>query len=558
MSLKTRNLQPIRWSDTSFEVPVWRAGSRIQRETATARECPPTDRRGNVLWRVLQLSLSGEHLSKLEYFCNAPISFAFIGDHSRLNGLNAAKLLRRAIVAGSAALAVLALSACKGIPTQGERQARSELQGVTQSFRPHNERPPLPVLQPDSGLSNFLQFAILNQPRVEAAYYDYAAAVERITRERSRPDPRLTFQSDIADVVMALMPGLMVDLPGPGKLRLAGDMASVESQAKYFLFESSVLQSAFTLKRAYYQLHFLDTKISVNQQVLDLLKELERLARARNEVGQATLQDVLRAQIEQERLTTEIVNLEDSRHPLVAQFKAALGLTHDRANPPLPRQFESTPLDLSSEKLFETALARNPRLKAMEADVRRAEAALSLAYKARVPDFTIGLDADAKAAPVMYRPQAGMTLPIWRDKIAATIAEAQANKQAAEGRLTAEQIDLAVEFAEKSFLFRESSRTLALLRERLIPRARTSLEVARGGYISGQSTFIDLLDAERTLLSFLLEEVQAGTERELALAEVSLLILGQTPSGAPVLRDSSATTPAAASPANHGKPGGSK
>ena len=43
-------------------------------------------------------------------------------------------------------------------------------------------------------------------------------------------------------------------------------------------------------------------------------------------MGKATLQDVLRAQIEQERLNNEIVNLEDSRGPLLAQFKAALGI----------------------------------------------------------------------------------------------------------------------------------------------------------------------------------------------------------------------------------------
>src|SRR2546426_5909863 len=134
----------------------------------------------------------------------------------------------------------------------------------------------------------------------------------------------------------------------------------------------------------------------------------------------------------------------------------------------------------------------------MEAEVRRADASIRLAYKARVPDFSVGVEADAKASPVFVTPQLGVTLPIWRDKIAAQIAEAQAGKRASEARLTAEQITLAVEFAEKTFLFRESSRNLALLQERLLPKAQQSLEVARAGYTTGQSTFIDLLDAQRT------------------------------------------------------------
>ena len=252
-------------------------------------------------------------------------------------------------------------------------------------------------------------------------------------------------------------------------------------------------------------------------------------------MGKVTLQDVLRAQIEQERLTTEIDNLDDSRNPLLAQFKATLGLKAEDAAPPVPQKFESTPLDLTSDQLFATALARNPRLKAMEAEVRRADASIRLAYKARVPDFSAGIEADVKAYPVMVRPSFGVTLPIWRDKIAAQIAEAEAGKRASEARLTAEQIALAVEFAEKSFMFREASRTLELLTERLLRKARQSLEVAQSGYVSGKVDFLNLLDAERTLLEFQLSEVEVRVQRELALAELSLLILGTPPSGAPVL-----------------------
>ena len=402
-------------------------------------------------------------------------------------------------------------------------------------YRPLHERPTLPALLGESGLGEFLQFAILNQPQVEAAYYDWSAAVQRITVERSLPDPKLTFSTDIADMVMSLMPGLMMDFPGPGKRRAAANVATAESKAKYFAFESSVLRAAFVFKKAYYELHFLEAKIRVNQETLRLVGEVEKLARAQNEVGKVTLQDVLRAQIEQERLTTEIANLEDSRNPLLAQFKAALGLKAEDTAPPVPQKFESTPLDLTSEKLFATALARNPRLKAMEAEVRRADASLRLAYKARVPDFSAGIEADVKASPLMVRPQIGVTLPLWRDKTAAQIAGAQADKQAAEARLSAEEIALAVEFAEKSFLFREASRSLELLTARLLPIARQSLAVAQAGYVTGKVDFLNLLDAERTLLDFQLSAVDARVQRELALAELSLLILGTPPAQAPVL-----------------------
>jgi outer membrane protein, heavy metal efflux system len=434
-----------------------------------------------------------------------------------------------------AGVAAVLLAGCTGVPTREEQRAGRRLETVTAQYRPGDARPQLPVLKAESPLSNFLAHAMFTQPQVEAAYYDWAASVRRITVARSLPDPRVTFSLDIQDVVMAVMPGVMMDFPGPSKLRAAANVAAAESDVKYFAFEAAVLRTAFNLKKPYYQLHFLDAKIAVNQEMLRLLADVEKLSRARNEVGAVTLQDALRAQIEQERLATEIANLQDSRNPLLAQFKAALGLKAEDAAPPLPTKLETTPLDLKSDRLLADALARNPRLKAMEAEVHRADASIRLAYKARVPDFSLGLEADVKPNPVIFTPQAGMTLPVWRDKIAAQIAAAQAEKQAAAARFSAEQIMLAVEFAEKSFMFREATRNLGLLNDRLLPKARQSLEVARSGYASGKADFINLIDAQRTLLDFRLAEVEARVQRELALAELSLVILGTPPAGAPIL-----------------------
>ncbi len=446
------------------------------------------------------------------------------------------------VLPASALLVVALLAGCKGISTKGEREARKDLQSVTDVFRPKPAERNLPALTNDSALGDYLRFAMLSQPSVEAAYFDWAASVERITVERSLPDPRLSFESDIADIVMTVMPGLMQEFPGPGKLKAAANVATAESRTKYFAFESSVLQTAFSLKRAYYQLWFLDENIRINRQTLDLLAELEEIARAQNSAGKVTLQDVYRAQIEQDQLTTEIENLEDSRRPLIAQLKGALGLRRDQADPPQPSRFESTPLNLNGDELLDTAFARNPRLKIMEADVRMAEAAIALARKSKVPDFSLGLMADAKAAPTMFRPSAGMTLPIWRDKIAAQIAQAQATKRAAEARLTSEQIMVTVDFAMKSYDYREITRNLALLQGKLIPKARQSLAVARAGYLAGQVDFFDLLDAERTLLNFQLQEVEARTRREIVLADLSLIIAGIAPEGAPLLPPATSTS----------------
>ena len=414
-----------------------------------------------------------------------------------------------------------------GCATPSEKAEQRALRQVAAQYRPHDARPALPLLTTNAPLSAFLTFALLNHPEVEAGYFDWAAAVARITSAGAPPDPQLTFQLDIQSVVTSLMPGLMFSFPGPGKLRAQANVAAAESSGKYYAFEARVLAAAFAVKKAYYELYFLTEKIAVNRATLGVLGDVEALARERNAVGQATLQDVLRAQMEQERLRTEIANLEDSRQPLAAQFKAALGLPAAAPEPPLPARFETTPLTVAPSNLLAAAYARNPRLKAMAAEVQRAEAALRLAAKAGVPDFSAGLMADLKMAPVLFRPLTSVTLPIWRAKIRALLAEAQAQKSAAQARFTNEQLQMAVELAEMTFMLREADRNLALTQEALLPRARLALEAARAGYLSNQSSFVDLADAWRAVLAAELDAVMARTQRELALAELELLVLGE-------------------------------
>ena len=443
--------------------------------------------------------------------------------------------MKSVAILGVFAAGGLLFAGCRGMPAPGERQARADFKSVTGNFRPDNHPPVLPELTPDSSLSNYLAFALLISPTVESAYYDWAASVENITVARSLPDPQITFQADIMDIVTSVMPGFLQQFPGPGKLKTRAGVAAATSEGKYFAFESAVLQTAFNLKNAYYKLGLLEEQLRLRRETLALLENQERVLRAQSVAGTASLPELLRVQSELDRARNEIANLEDSRRPLLENFKAALGLTPQQPAPPTPVHFETSAENPDADELLRFAFAHNPQLAAMEANVRTAEAGIAMAYKERVPDFSLGLMADVKASPTLFRPLAGMTLPVWRDKLAAEVAQARANEMAAQSRLKAGQIDLAVNFAEKSFVYRETSRNLALIEDELIPKARQSIETVRAGYRTGTMDFSAMTDAERMLLDLQLEAVQARTDREIALAELSLMVAGVSPANAPLL-----------------------
>lgn len=428
------------------------------------------------------------------------------------------------------------MTACAGIVLGSESIARERFAVVSQEYRPEGKRPTLPTLRFDSTLQELLTFAILNDPAIEASYYDWQASIERITTARSLPHPKLTIESDIADMVMSLMPGLMFDFPGPGKLSVMGAMASSESQGKYYALKSAILRSAAAVKNAYYRLQALEDSIAVNNRSLELLRDLEDVAHAQHSTGKVTLQDVLRAQIERDKLFTIVHNLRDSRAALQATLKGALGLA-PQSEVPMPIVFTNSAGDTVDENILAQALERNPQLKQMQAEIDKAEAAFRLAQLGIIPDVGIGVEVDVKPNPVIINPEFTITLPLWRDKIAAEIAAAQAEARAARSRLSREEINLAVDFALMLYMYRESNRNLQLLSDKLIPKATRSVEIARSGYIGGRSSFIDFLDAERTLLEFELSRIEARAMHETALTNLSLTLAGTVPKGASFIDD---------------------
>ena len=72
-------------------------------------------------------------------------------------------------------------------------------------------------------------------------------------------------------------------------------------------------------------------------------------------------------------------------------------------------------------------------------------------------------------------------------------------------------------------------------------------------YLAGQIDFFNLTDAEQTLLRFGLDEVEARTQRELSLAELSLIVQGMPPLG---MGTGAIATPGAAPTGGMGASGG--
>jgi len=433
-----------------------------------------------------------------------------------------------------AAVSVFNFSGCASVRTPEEKTARRSLSELENVFRPQGQKPDLPVLVASSLATDYVRFALLNHPRVEATYYDWRSAVAAIAPARALPDPQLTFQADITDTVMSLMPGLMFDVMASGKRAAMGREASIASENAYRTFATTLVSTAAELRKAWVELSYVDEALAIRRQMAGVLDQALASAQADYSTGRGmgTLEEQTKVLNAAAKLRSDLGVFADRQIAARARFKAALGLSREESDPVWPSAPWPSASLPSEDELWKQALAANPPLAAMRTMVEMAVAQVQIAHAAKIPDFTAGLMVDTKADPLMFRPTATVKLPVWREKIAAAIESADARKLAAQARLSSEQIGMAAELAQMLFMIREADRMLSYIDSAALPNIINARRSAESAYGTGMSGFASLAELRLMELSMRIERVDTRRERELAVADLALFVAADVPADA--------------------------
>lgn len=419
-------------------------------------------------------------------------------------------------------------------------------QGFSPPENPENPVSPVstPQLDDSSTLEDFLVIAALNNPQLEAAFANWKAALERLPQVRSLPDPRFTYGVFINEVETRVGPqqhriAVAQMFPWFGKLDLKEGIAAKQADSAYEAYQSVKLDVFQRVRDAYYQRAGLEREIQITRDNIELLRQLERTARARLRVATAKHPDVIRLQIELEKLSDRLLSLEDMRQPINAKLNAALNRDSSASlggTFELPRER----LGVSDQEVLEAFRRNNPKLKSLDHRMQGGRLATRLAKLAERPDVTIGLDYivtdealnssinESGDDPIVA--SFSINLPIWHEKYEAGVREAIARRYAIVREKENLDNTMTARIQATLYEYRDAQRQISLYRDTLLPKAMQSLETTLVSYQTGESSFLDLLEAQRDLLAFemVLIRAQTGRARQLArLEQIAGIRLGR-------------------------------
>jgi len=387
-------------------------------------------------------------------------------------------------------------------------------------------------------LHDYLEYAAIHSPQAESAYYKWIATLEKIPQAGALPDPRLTYGYFIQEIETRVGPqrhriGLSQMLPWFGKRSLREEIAGQAAMATFENLRGELDKVFYQVKVTYYDLYYLGRSIELSRNKITLLVGVEQVATAKYRVAAGSYPGLIRIQIEIDRLRDQLADMEDRVGAVTARFNATLNRPTD-ALVPIPTSLPP----VESAEWLNTAhinlITNNPMLRSMDHEILRQQTSIELAKMNYYPDFTVGLSTiiTSKARnPMMdgsgddpVLAAVSLNLPIWQEKYDAAVLEAVANRLSTANKRHSMENDLIAQVENDLYLYREADRRIQLYRDSLIPKARQSLEVSITAYQSDSASYLDLLEAERTLLEFELMYERSLVDRAKSIAHLNMLI----------------------------------
>jgi cobalt-zinc-cadmium efflux system outer membrane protein len=373
-------------------------------------------------------------------------------------------------------------------------------------------------------------------PRIAAAGALSRAADARIAPARRPPDPQLQFALmnrslpgfGLSDPLGMNQVQLMQMVPFPGKLRMAGQVASARAEAERARAFDVSWDARARAAMAFYELYQMDRSLQVAEETLRILQDLAVTAGTMYGVGKARQPDVLRAQVEIARMSEDIIRMRTERVSAAARLNALLLLDPSASvGSPVQPAFPDTlpPLD----SLIAEAERNRPMVRAGEAEVRAAEAGVRLARREIWPDLQVGVQYGQRpmdgGTDRMVSLMLGVNLPIFAgSRQFAMRREASAMRQMAEAELAAMQADTRGRVAELYASAERARRLGDLYQGTILPQTRTTVSAAFASYRVGDVDFMTLLDNQMTVNRYRQDLYALHAQRGQALAELEMLL----------------------------------
>lgn len=361
----------------------------------------------------------------------------------------------------------------------------------------------------------------------QSAGLEMAAGAEK-TAARLFPDPEFEYSRDRGTLTEA--PGTRATetgysvsqtIPWPGTFTAgirAGDRAADALRAGG---EGLRWELAVQARQAFTRLTAARALLDVARAAEDDARSLRDLVTRRADLGESRESDRIKATVEWLRQQRNLAKAEREAEASEAIVRALA--VEPLATPLVIRPVVHDPLPrLDREALAGQIVDRSPRLRAARAEAERQQALLSVVRRGRIPDLDVTVFKQKELDKEATGFALGVKVPLWNAN-RGEIARADAASRISSAEAGRVRIELVTELQGRLKELQIAGDQVTLLDREILPAAERSVGLVRLSFEEGETSLLDLLDAQRTFRDTQREAAEAHLALSLALGEVQKL-----------------------------------
>lgn len=359
-------------------------------------------------------------------------------------------------------------------------------------------------------LEHFVELARENHPEIKSRELQIEAREKTVDQSSAWQDPVLSAGYNVVPHSMEKANvSLMQNFSWFGTVKHQKAAASAFAKSETYNLLSAIKQLEIEVATVYFEIGQNKELQELQQENVQLYQQLEDFANNNLSTAKGSMVDVIRAQLAKEEAQTQIEILQQKQQSLIRTLNNLTGRETD-AN------VQIEPVVYTAVSV-ENELENHPEISAVEARIDATNEAAKAAQKEAMPQFGIGVEymrmdyMDDKPLRNEFMPMVSISLPIYRKKYKAKIAEAELmaqsyefEKQGIQNRLLRQRIELKNRLDETVIEME--------LYNRQIQKSSQAKELLLNYYATSGSDFTEVLKLAQEELNYRTKWIETNTE----------------------------------------------
>ncbi|AIO70379.1 TolC family protein [Burkholderia oklahomensis] len=379
---------------------------------------------------------------------------------------------------------------------------------------------------PALSLDDALNLAAANNPLLKSAQSGADASVGALVQAGARPNPTVSLLQEGFDRQERTTTGLLnqtIELGGKRRSRV--EAASYGREFALASLDGRAAALRADVSSAFYGLLAAQRQSQVAEESAAIAARSADMADKRARAGKVSPVEATKARVAQTAAQIELSNARTRVSAALARLANVTGSADVRgriASGDLDALPGVEPLSQLLGRLDDAPLAR-----AAKADMLRTNAQIAIERAKRVPDITVsaGVKHVVTGGAPDNQAVVGVSIPLpLFDTNQGAILEAVHKAAKANADFDAERARLRLDLTQAYANYERSASEARRLKADVLPAARQSLDAMSRGYQLGKFSFLDVLDAQRTLFDAQSRYVLALADAHQSYADIERLV----------------------------------